>query len=175
MRLTFLSMAGVAAALVLATPSAAETQMGKVVAKDPTTRTFTIETDAGERMIFTTAAGTTFEAEGQPAQLDTIDIGDRVRVTAEAAAAGEQRAATRVEVEGAASAAARDEDMGAGETAAGEEMETAAVEAEEDMDEGERVASRLPATGSPLPLIGVVGAASLGLGVALGGLRRRSR
>jgi hypothetical protein len=172
-------IAAASAALLLGSSVAgAETLMGRVVAKDVTANTLTIQTDAGQEVVLQTR-GAAIRAEGADVNLDRVQVGDRVRVEADdaTAGAGAQRAATDVEVTTAAAATAPD--TGAmPETAdrpqTGDMPETADVD-DPDMDrraasDDQRMA-RLPDTAGPLPLIGLAGAAALLAGLALRRMR----
>jgi hypothetical protein len=162
---------------------------GRVVAKDADT--FTIETDDGQRFVYAFDADTELREDGEPVQIDDVEVGDRVRVMASPAATGtpERRAAARVEVL-AASAPAPDRgetgDSTLREAADRDEMEgeqdaaprpvarpnqepSPMARADRDDDPSEQ---RLPGTASPLPLVALLGGISLAAGLLLRRLRR---
>jgi hypothetical protein len=99
-------VAAASAALFLGTGVAeAETFTGRVTSKNPTANTVTIQTEAGQEMTVRTGDAA-IRSEGATIALDRVQVGDRVRVEADAAAAetGTHRAATSVEVVTAAGA-----------------------------------------------------------------------
>ncbi len=83
----------------------AETFTGQVTSKNLTGNTLTIQTEAGQEMTVRTGDAE-IRSEGATIALDRVQVGDRIRVEADAAAAetGTHRAATNVEVMTAAGA-----------------------------------------------------------------------
>jgi hypothetical protein len=148
--------------IALAAP-AAQADTGKVTAIDTEQKTFTIETDAGQKVTFHVDDQTAIEADGRGVRLADLALGTRVEVTAEDVAGSGQRAARTVEVHDAAGVPAATP-VASDPDARGEDP------AMRDAAPGEVAAARLPDTASPVHLIGLLGCLSLVLGLAL--LRR---
>ncbi len=142
------------AALSIATSAWAADETGKVVSTDPIANTFTIQTDAGNRIDFhTTSTSTRMMRDQTVVGLVDLVAGTRVRVTADEAVGAAPRHASEVEI-----------------------IDVAAERADVSADQADanRLASndRLPNTASPLPLIALIGSGSLLAGFGLRKLRR---
>lgn len=186
MRRTILAATG-AALLFGAGVAGAETYTGKVVAKDPTSNTLTIQTDAGQQLTLRTSDAAV-RAGDADIEMDRVSIGDQVRVEADTAAVGNQATASSVEVVTAGAAertgmpTAADTTREPGTTGTADatrepaptgmertelgESGGPATRTGEDVDEravedDEQRLARLPDTAGPFPLIGLLGAASL--------------
>ena len=167
--------AAVSAALLFGTGVAgAETLTGKVLSKDGTGNTVTIQTDGGQEVKLRTSDAT-IRSEGMDIGLDRLQVGDRVRVEAGAASAeaGTERVATSVEVMTVAAAAEEMRTQATDPTREPAPIGTArSVETDEPSATGEdRRLARLPDTAGPFPVIGLLGLVAVAGGVAL----RRTR
>ena len=142
------------AALSIATSAWAAIDTGEVISTDPVANTFTIQTDAGNRIVFHTASDTTRMMRDQTVvALADLANGTRVRVTADEAIGTAPRHASQVELI---------------------DVDAAQADLRADQAEADRLAmnDRLPATASPLPLIALLGSGSMLAGLALRKLRR---
>jgi hypothetical protein len=158
---------GASFALLVAGSALADTQSGRIVGKDATARTLTIETDGGDRFAYRVDSTTQLTRNGNRIDLGGLQVGDRVEVTSDMQANADDpaaRMASRVEVQAApAGTAAAPGDA--------DDMNTRTAQA--DLDRDDRVAERrLPSTASPLPLIGLAGLVSAAGGLALRRTRR---
>lgn len=123
-----------------------QTVTGRIVSVDTSGRSITVETDEGRRT-FQLGGDARIMVEGRESDLNQLSENQQVTLTTDG------RTATRIEVR-------------EGRAAAGEQRERGRAG-----EEGLR-AGDLPATASPLPLIGLAGLALVGLGA---GLRARRR
>lgn len=143
---------GMALAFLVAGTAQAATTSGKVVERDVTTDTLTIQTDNGQRHTFQTNADTVIENKGAALQLEDLQPGAQVTVTTTETPLGTTLVTTRVQI-----------DQMAGEAP----MVVAAV------SEPDR-ADRLPSTATSLPLVAFAGAVSILAGIGLSLRRRQS-
>ena len=145
---------GMALAFLVAGTAQAATTSGKVVARDVTTDTLTIETDKGQRYTFQTNADTVIENEGAALEPEDIQPGALVTVTTAETPSGPTLATTRVQIDQMVAEA------------------PAVVAAVSDPEPGR--ADRLPSTATSLPLVALAGAASILAGIGLSLRRRQS-
>jgi LPXTG-motif cell wall-anchored protein len=162
---------GAAIALFVASPGLAdESHTGAVVAVDATADTFTIQTDAGERIEYGLGGGASIRMnDDRVVRLNELREGQRVTVTSSEAGMG--RVASQVRVLGAAGTGDRDvaDDFPANPPQANPPQ----VRGDDDLDDEERLPDRLPQTASPLPLLAALGVSSLAMGGMLRWRRRR--
>jgi hypothetical protein len=152
MRQRLSCLLGLAVAFAMAVSAHAQQQLsGQIVATDEAQGTFTVQTDAGERIMLRATDETEFRSQGQASELGNLQIGDRVSVQMRAAPGESEGLALSVDIEPTTFEAA-----------------PAEIEAEPDPEP-----SALPDTGGPLPLLALLGGAALGGGMALRSLRRR--
>src|SRR5262245_42385897 len=77
---------------------AAEEETGRITSIDPTTNTFTIQTDDGDRIVYRAEPSTRMTRDGQTLSLSDRSVGARVQVTAPEAEGATQRSAREVEL-----------------------------------------------------------------------------
>jgi len=155
--LTRAMVTGIALAF-LSTAGYAATTTGVVVSTDSSTNVVTIRTEDGRQFSFLRNDATTFDPAGAAASFADLEPGTRVTVTSDQAPSDPtvQLTATQLRIDERVAEA------------------PIAVAANDTMDEStnEKMASRLPSTATPLPLVALAAVGSILAGIGLR-LRRR--
>jgi hypothetical protein len=188
--LTQALVAGIALAF-LSTTAYAATTTGVVVSTDDSTKIVTIRTEDGRQLSFLTNDATTFDPAGTAESFAELEAGDRITVTSDQAPSDPavQLTATRLRIDAPSAAGANvrtddsrmgtadsrgteDSRMGTADSRGTDDSRMGTADSRRTDDSRMEMASRLPSTATPLPLLAIAAMGSILAGIGLR-LRRR--